>query len=214
MQVSLPLTIQFDTAFTDELYNPLRYKSYRTCPNPSRIEEYLKQHTGYEGNIQENDKVCYTCYKSHLVILEKSRPPSTDSDLKQLVSDLSDHFPATPVGSVEEAIDRGITKVTIEVGKKLIERNVLLLPAVHDHLLNYVKQYVAKANLQDPDSTITQVITSRWILSCLTATLQHHITYACKIRKYGTLVYRPNTAFIGPLTRLLWQQRTHFHLIQ
>ena len=49
----------------------LKYTNYRTCSNPSKIEEYLRQHTDFEGHIHENDKVCFTCYKSHLIILQK-----------------------------------------------------------------------------------------------------------------------------------------------
>ena len=47
------------------------------------------QHTGLEGTIAESDKVCYTCYQSHFVILGQKGQSSTDSDLLQLITAIS-----------------------------------------------------------------------------------------------------------------------------
>ena len=41
----------------------LKYTSHRSCPKPEVIQEYLKEHTGFEGQIQDHDQVCLTCYK-------------------------------------------------------------------------------------------------------------------------------------------------------
>ena len=182
----------------------LKYTNYRTYSTPSKIEEYLRQHTDFEGHTHENDKVCFTCYKSHLIILQTSNCTSRDADLEQIIYNISKQIPISPVGSVKEAIDRAINAVTIEVGKLLLENNVILLPAIQDLVHSYMKKYSAEV---EHHGIIKQVITSRWILSHSTVSLQHHITYACKTRKYGTLVYRPNTDFISAITRLLWQQR-------
>ena len=46
-----------------------------------------------------------------------------------------------------------------------------------------------------------------WLLSGLTANLQHHMTYTCKVRKYGTLIYRPNTDLIPSLQKAMWSLR-------
>ena len=43
------------------------------------------------------------------------------------------------------------------------------------------------------DIDISKLITSANILSNLVATLEHHGTYSCKTKKYGTLLYRPHT---------------------
>lgn len=39
----------------------------------------------------------------------------------------------------------------------------------------------------------------------LTANLGHHIAYSCKVRKYGTLVYRANADLIPLLSEALWK---------
>ena len=187
---------------------PLKYTSHRMCPNPTMVEEYLRQHTGYEGHIEESDRVCYICYKSHLVIIQQSTPRSIDSDLEQLIHHLSQDFPVDPVRSVDEAIDRAMKKVTIEVGRTVLQRDVLLLPAIQEIFLKYVKMFSAELNSIDINM-LTERITCRMILSHLTANLQHHVTFKCTARKYGTLVYSPNTDILNALAKSLWQQRTH-----
>ena len=56
-------------------------------------------------------------------------------------------------------------------------------------------------HLKDVDTS--RLITSANILSSLIATLQHHITYCCKTKKYGTLLYRPNTDLTLNLAKAL-----------
>ena len=48
----------------------LRHTKSKTCNQPNVIELYLKEKAGFEGTIKEGDKVCYVCYRSHLVILD------------------------------------------------------------------------------------------------------------------------------------------------
>ena len=44
-----------------------------------------------------------------------------------------------------------------------------------------------------------------WVLSNLTNRLQQHIGYSCTVKKYGTVLYRPNADIKGLLQRLLWK---------
>ena len=38
----------------------------RYCPQPKVVEAYLREHTDFTMDISESDRVCFTCYKSHL----------------------------------------------------------------------------------------------------------------------------------------------------
>ena len=49
------------------------------------------------------------------------------------------------------------------------------------------------------------LFTSRWIQSNLTVHLQHHMTYSCRVRKYGTIIYRPHSDLILSLSQALWE---------
>ena len=44
----------------------LRHCNSRPCPKPEIIELHLRENTGFEGHLKAQDKVCYTCYKSHI----------------------------------------------------------------------------------------------------------------------------------------------------
>ena len=183
----------------------LRYANAKSCPKPAEIEQYLWENAGFQSTLNDKDKVCYVCYRSHLVILQHSTSISKDSDLRELISGLSDHMLATPVKSVEETLDRAMTMTVIEVGNALLDRNAraLLLPIVHEAFDRY-------ANLISPKYEVELTAlkrSSNWILSNLTSSLQHHIAYNCKTRKYGTLIYRSGTDLVAALTKSLSHQR-------
>ena len=36
------------------------------CPQPDIIQKYLRENTEFSGEICNDDRVCYACYKSHL----------------------------------------------------------------------------------------------------------------------------------------------------
>ena len=99
-----------------------------------------------------------------------------------------------------------MNRIAIYVGQQLLEGNALLLPSIHDLLCEYIKQVITANNLELEACTST-LVTSRWVLSSLTATLQHHIACTCTVRKYGTLIYRPNTDLRPTLAKALWSVR-------
>ena len=37
--------------------------NFVTCPDPKRVESYLKSAVGFSDTIQDGNKVCYLCYK-------------------------------------------------------------------------------------------------------------------------------------------------------
>ena len=49
----------------------LRYSKTKLCPEPEIIKKYLHDNAGYDGDINEYDKICYACYRAHLVILKQ-----------------------------------------------------------------------------------------------------------------------------------------------
>ena len=42
----------------------------RACPQPSVIQKHLKENTDFLGHISYEDRVCYACYRSHLVTIK------------------------------------------------------------------------------------------------------------------------------------------------
>ena len=66
----------------------LWHGSSRTCPSLNIIQNYLHDNTEFDIYINEQDKVCLTCYKSHLLIIEESKNNNAhgDSELDDLIT--------------------------------------------------------------------------------------------------------------------------------
>ena len=110
-----------------------------------------------------------------LVILGQRGQSSTDSDLLQLITAISACLLTYPrIGSVSDLIDVATTQVAVDVCKKILAGNVLLLPDVHNSFKCHAQELVSKY-LQE-NVNVVKLITSSYILSCLTANLQHHVT--------------------------------------
>ena len=97
-----------------------------------------------------------------------------------------------------------MNRVVLAVGRELLYRNALLLPTVHEWFCSFAAEH--PYHLKE-DIDVTKLVTSANILSNLIASLQHHITYSCKVKKYGTLHYRPNTDLTQNLAHALWHLR-------
>ncbi len=166
------------------------------------VQRHLVEAAGFDGTINPNDKVCYTCYKSHLVIMQENRLVSKDSELQLLINT----YKHNSIEVCKLADLQAVNHTTVMVGEELLQKNILHLPAIHDFLCDYADTLTIATNL-DERGDIRKLVTNMWVLSMLTANLQHHIIYRCPVRKYGTLVLRPNTDPIPSLQRAMWKLR-------
>ena len=181
----------------------LKHCDSRTCPNPREIESFLTNNAAFEGHIQPTDKVCITCYKSHLVILQKIKLTSTDEDLHKIICDFSKKkasMSGKSAWSAKEVVNEAMIRLTVEIGHQLLNGEVMLLTQVHNRVIAISKDIVDSIS----ESDLKAVVSSRWVLSSLTATFEHHITYFSKVKKYGTLIYRPNTDLKLALVKAKW----------
>ncbi len=61
----------------------------RSCPNSDLINKILLPQTGFEGNLSNSSKVCFSCYKCQLELHKETQLSSTDSDLSHLPPQMS-----------------------------------------------------------------------------------------------------------------------------
>ena len=139
----------------------------KPCPQPALIEHYLKENTGYEGCIKEGDKVCYVCYRSHLVILQQRNDSSTCRIFCSLLYTLSKQIP-TSIKSTDELINAAMTRVVVAVGRDLLNGGVMLLPDVHNLFNLYASEL--SSHLREEIDT-SKLVTSANILSNLKVNL-------------------------------------------
>ena len=76
MQASLPFSVQCTTAqgMCATCGVQLRGNNHHPCPKLDVIRKHLKENTGFEGEIHSQDRVCMTCYKSHLALWKRTNP--------------------------------------------------------------------------------------------------------------------------------------------
>ena len=97
-----------------------------------------------------------------------------------------------------------MTRVTLSVAEELLHGNALLLPDVYD-LFCFTAAELSHLLKERVDTS--RLVTAEFILSHLTSTLQHHMQYSCKVKKFGTLLFRPGSDLSQPLTQALWKVR-------
>ena len=179
----------------------LRPGNDRPCPQPHIIQIHLSQHTDFVGDILSDDRVCLTCYKSHLVILKENQLISKDEDLKVLIDTLGQQ--TSTMGNAQDIICDATIRMLVTVGKMLMENRAMLLPTIHSDFMHYAGGLFAAKDMQDPLEL--KYISSRSVISEITGKFQHHVTYTCKVRKHGTLVYRHDSDILTLLSEALWK---------
>ena len=177
----------------------------------NHIFKYIYPNTQTLGDILKDDRVCLTCYKSHLVILKENQPISKDEDLKVLIDTLGRQ--TTTMGNAQNIICAATIRMLVTVGKMLMGNRAMLLPTIHSDFIHYARGLFAARGMQDPQEL--KSISSRSVLSEITAKYQHHVTYTCKVRKYCTLMYRHNSDILSLLSEVLWKlKQAHVELKQ
>ena len=109
----------------------LKHAITRQWPNADLIKKHLAKSTGFNGTLLPEDKVCFTCYKAHLTILQEEKKISHDGDLQLIIEEVKQKMyqPTTQ----EEVRDLAIKVTITHVGEQLLQqRGALLLPDVHD----------------------------------------------------------------------------------
>ena len=99
-------------------------------PNAKVIREHLQDGAGFEGTLEAGDKVCYSCYKSHLIILQQEKAVSKDSDLL-ITPDEFRHkiHTADEPSTLQQVHELAMDKLVVHVGEQLLQRKAILLPA-------------------------------------------------------------------------------------
>ena len=176
----------------------LRLGSDRPCPHPEVVQAYLHETTDFTGDIAKSDRVCLTCYKSHLALTKQTDCASRDDDLRPLVESVRGG-----VSTGHDIIGTATNKMLMDVGEMLLENNATLLPTVCASFHHYATELAVEHGIEEPPEL--KLVNSRWILCEIKAKYQHHFACVCKVRKYGTLVYRPTSDIHALLSEALWK---------
>jgi hypothetical protein len=193
----------------------LKRSNTRHCPSPHIVQTISRDTTDYDGQIQPNDKVCFSCYKSHLAaLLQSDKSVSTSNShlsLAELICGLSASLPSKRIVTLDDLVDNAMIRTTIDVGNTLLSNEAILLPNIHDIYNGHIRSLVQSEGLEDSlgKEINDNLVTSRWVLIQLSITLNNHMASTCKVLKCGTLVYRKDADFFLVVTRLLWKLKSN-----
>ncbi len=126
--------------------------------------------------------------KCQLQILKNESIVSTDADLQGIISDLTTSMKARSIAStIDENISLAMMHTLVYAGEALLANKSMLLPSIHNLLLEKFKKLLAMCNrsLDEP------LVSAHWVLSNLIATYKHHLSNICK-RKHGTIIIVSN----------------------
>ena len=174
----------------------IKKNNIRHCPNPVIIEEHYRTHTDFTCSITTDDPICITCYKSHLMILQ-DKSVSRDEDLRELLGNLEGR--AQQQHSDTDVIEAAKIQLAITVGHALLQQDVMLLPEAYRMFCSTSARLSTARGIP----TNSNLPTKRAIQSYLLSALGHHLSYTCKQRRTGILLYRTGGDLLITITKLL-----------
>ena len=93
---------------------------------------------------------------------------------------------------------------------KHYDQNAILLPTVVDYLETNFNDIVVSNGISPLQNT-HDIKNSNWLLSELSALLQHHMAYRCSVKRYGTVLYRYGGDLLHALNVSLGKLRAYVH---
>lgn len=103
----------------------------RSIPELDIIQHFLQSNTEFRETLQPDDRICYTCYKSHLVIVKhmKQIVCSSDSDLRDLVRQIKQSQPRiSHLKTWDNVDDYAVKALAVSVGESMLKQTAFLLP--------------------------------------------------------------------------------------
>ena len=167
------------------------YSHFRACAEPELFQKTLINHTDFQGTITASDKVCTACYRHSLTISKifKENPAPNDDEFLLLVASIQKSLPAFPysINTESELTEIAAKYTIIHVAQKLLDNQALTLLSAHSTFIYQLDRLLPMSSLQyRPDKPGNP----RWLLSQLSSSLQHHMSYTCKVNKHGVILFR------------------------
>ena len=173
----------------------------RHSPDALTVTRILQETTDFEGHINPDDVLCYSCYKLHLYSLQK-----IESERKSSDDALQTCLEIWQVKLSERNTDhltRALLKTAFTVGDAILHQRAMLLPEACEVFLQAHTCDDQGLDLEVEEGSVK--FSSRWLLNELILYLKPHLSSKCIHRRFGTLLYRTGGDL---LTSLSWAHGT------
>ena len=163
---------------------------FRHSPNPTLVQDHLRKHTDFDGDISPTDKVCDSCYRAQLEIIkvnEHTVPSySEDSEFSLLVNKHQQLIPPLPfpIKSKDDVIEFATQITIVKVAQALQANHALTLLGAYNIFTEQVKSLAQMSTL----TASPALPLHRWLLSQLSSSLKHYLVYTCIVKKHGIIL--------------------------
>ena len=181
-------------------------RDHRHCPNPQIINEHLKNHTDFDGDLDSTAIICRTCFICHQIILKSREKDSLDSELLILVDKLKQDMMGITISGLDSIVEYSLLSSAIALGDNLLNQWPMFLPEVYKSFCGTFNEMSNHHNMSINVSP-ENVVSSRYLLSYLVTKLDKHLVYTMKQRSAGILLYRKGADLLLILTKILHRQR-------
>jgi len=121
--------------------------------------------------LHPDDRICYVCYKSHLVTVKhiKNLVVSIDTDLKSLILEIKQSTPMlSEIKTWENAINYTVHSLAITVGKALLKQTAILLPQIYSTFKLELESIARNCRVHTEDHDLPRHV---WLRSSLSSLL-------------------------------------------
>ena len=157
----------------------------RHSPNATLITVHLKESTGFEGEIKDDDTICMSCYKYHLSILQETSGSINRAALEYDINTWKHQLP-----NCEDTLTIALLTSVVHVATELLQDRALLLPQVCDVFLSKYGTVRNSSQLYLGVGDSEVQFSSRWLLHQLIVYLHSYMRYKCIHKMFGIVLYR------------------------
>lgn len=183
----------------------------RYCPDTITINQILFENTGSSQRLQNTDKICSHCYKSHTAVLKSMGDVMVPNE--QLESDIAKW--EQELSQTADRLTKGILTTVVYVAKEILPQHAVLLPEASDV---FIEAFRASSSpdlpgvSSSPDLHLdveegTIKLTSQWVLSQLLIYLHRYLDYKCIHKRFGTILLRKGGDALLSLSWAMGRQR-------
>ena len=176
-------------------------KFFRHPPNSILVNRLLDN---IDSPVNDCDVICKSCYDFHRSLISNSTTQTSSSDehLLTIIEDLSEQVSPLPTQNEAELTLWALNKTALNVAAEIKCNHALLMTSVYNEFLQTIKNCCKTCSVINPPSI-------RWVLAQIVLKLSPHLSFVCKVKREGTILYRNNGDIMCALSHSLAENKSH-----
>ena len=166
-----------------------KHKNFVSCPDPKRVESFLRDTIAFSDSIEDSNQVCYPCYKFFNQMLKSDVCMLASDDIvlelkakKESLEKFVYEFECTMPSEASDVVDCCLYKTALHACELVASDYPFLFPTMYRLFTEYLSDY---------DIDCSEVCTSKSrLLTFLGNEFGELLTSFCVNRSIGTIFHR------------------------